>query len=173
MALNEPTGDPIASRGRRPPGATDPIDSSDPPALAPPPDDCPATYSEEDAPPQGRSRLRPSHNGGVAMQNGSLRNLPTSSLCCQHCHFHPDLICPCGQPECPLQQNHGSGSRPGPLPSSSSCPCYLSYSNHQAHSVSPFCLHQHHQQHWQEHLQNQTAGIRYVTTCSGCTSCMF
>lgn len=177
MALTEASGDPIASRWRRPPSATDMNDSCHPLASAAPPDDCPPTEGEEDV--TGcRSRLRPSHNGGLAIQNGSLRNLPPSSpsiqpqsLCCQHCHFHPDLICPCGQPECPLQQNHGAGSRLGPLPSSSSCPCYLSYSNHPHHSASPLCLHQHHQQSWQEHLQNQTARMRYVSfVCLSCTT---
>lgn len=177
MALNEESGDPISSRGRRPPSASD-IDSCDPLASAAPADDCSSTEGDDDVAVGGgcRSCLRPSHNGGVAMQNGSLRNLPASSpsvqpqpqpLCCQHCHFHPALICPCGHPECPLRQNHGASSGPGPLPSSSSCPCCLSactYSNHQPHSASPLCLHhhQHHQQRWQEHLQNQTAGIRYV-----------
>lgn len=91
-------------------------------------------------------------------------------LCCQHCHFHSTLCCPCGQQECPLFQSQGTGPGPSsiqPHPgAASSCPCCLSacaYSHHQAHpphSQSPLCLHHHHQQRWQEHLQNQTPGIR-------------
>lgn len=175
MALNEVSGAPLGSRRRRPPGASDIVDGHDRLAAeAAPGDDCLLTEGEDEVAGGGGrgSRSRPSQNGGVAKQNGSLRNLPPSSPsvqpqmhCCQHCHFHPALICPCGQPECPLLQNHAAGSGPGPLPSSSSCPCCISacsYSNHQPHSASPLCLHHHHhhQQRWQEHLQNQTAGIR-------------
>ncbi|KAJ4929490.1 hypothetical protein JOQ06_005097 [Pogonophryne albipinna] len=127
---------------------------------------------------------RPSQNGGVVKQNSSLRNLPPSSpkrhvssslsqsssshslqpppLCCQHCHFHSPLCCPCGQQDCPLFQNPGTGPGSG---TASSCPCCLSactYSHphaHPAHPSSPLCLQHLHQQRWQEHLQNQTPGI--------------
>ncbi|XP_035473798.2 protein dispatched homolog 1 isoform X1 [Scophthalmus maximus] len=90
-------------------------------------------------------------------------------LCCQHCHFHSALCCPCGQQECPLFQNPGAGVGPGPVPhpgTTSSCPCCLSactYSHpHPPHSASLLCLHHHHHhQRWQEHLQSHThaAGI--------------
>ncbi|KAK5880468.1 hypothetical protein CesoFtcFv8_023492 [Champsocephalus esox] len=128
---------------------------------------------------------RPSQNGSVVKQNSSPRNLPPSSpkrhvssslsqsssshslqpppLCCQHCHFHSPLCCPCGQQDCPLFQNPGTGPGSG---TASSCPCCLSactYSHphaHPAHPSSPLCLQHLHQQRWQEHLQNQTPGIR-------------
>lgn len=91
-------------------------------------------------------------------------------LCCQHCHFHSTLCCPCGQQECRLFQSPATSPGPSTIPhaaATSSCPCCLSacpYSHHQPHpphSTSPLCVHHHHQQHWQEHLQNQTLGLRY------------
>ncbi|XP_032398819.1 protein dispatched homolog 1 [Etheostoma spectabile] len=87
--------------------------------------------------------------------SSSSPSLQPPPLCCQHCHFHSSLCCPRGQPECP-----GSIPQPG---TPSSCPCCLStctYSQpHPAHPSSPLCLQHHHQQRWQEHLQNQTPGI--------------
>lgn len=89
--------------------------------------------------------------------------------CCQHCHFHSTLCCPCGHQECQVFQKPGTGPGPGSVShpgATASCPCCLSactYSHHQLHtphSPSPLCLHHHHQQRWQEHLQNQTTGIR-------------
>ncbi|KAG7508766.1 dispatched-like 1 [Solea senegalensis] len=89
-------------------------------------------------------------------------------LCCQHCHVHATLCCPCGQQDCPLFQNPGTGAGTGPgsVPphpgTTSSCPCCLSactYTHphpHPPHSSSPLCLHQHHHQRWQEHLQSHT-----------------
>lgn len=94
-------------------------------------------------------------------------------LCCQQCPFRPTLACPCGQQECPLLQSSSTGPRSGSVPhhgSTPACPCCLSactYSHHQthpSHSASPLCLHHHHHHHqrWQDHLPNQTPGIRYV-----------
>uniref|UniRef100_H3CKF8 Protein dispatched homolog 1 n=1 Tax=Tetraodon nigroviridis TaxID=99883 RepID=H3CKF8_TETNG len=103
-------------------------------------------------------------------QNGSLRNLacsstavsppatvtdsqrlttchPPSPPCCQQCHFRSSLACPCGQQECPLLQT------PSVDPSL--------HLPHPSHPATPLCLHHHHHhQRWQEHLQNQTPGIR-------------
>lgn len=107
----------------------------------------------------------------------STLSMPSSSpsvqplpLRCQHCHFHSTLCCSCGQQECPLFQSPGAGPGPGSIQhpgTTSSCTCCLSactYSHHQPHpphSPSSFCFHHHHQQSWQERLQNQTPGIRY------------
>lgn len=97
---------------------------------------------------------RPSQNGGVVKQNGSLRNIPPSStasstgsqtlakrhltstspslqpppLCCQHCNFQSTVRCQCGQQDCPLFQNQGPGPGPGLVPHPGgppSCPCCL------------------------------------------------
>ncbi|XP_068198912.1 protein dispatched homolog 1 isoform X2 [Antennarius striatus] len=92
-------------------------------------------------------------------------------LCCQHCHFQSTLFCPCGQQECPLLQNQGSGPglssvpHPGAAPSCSCCLSSCTYAHphpHTPHPTSPLCLHHHHHQHWQEHLQNQTPRISPV-----------
>lgn len=115
-------------------------------------------------------RLAKRHLPSTLSPSSSSPPVQPPPLCCQHCHFHSTLCCPCGQPECPLFQNQGTGPGPGSVPhlgAASSCPCCLSactYSHHQPHpphSPSPLCLHHHHQQLWQEHLQNQTPGIRY------------
>lgn len=146
---------------------------------------------------QKTNRSNQGLNGSVVKQNGSLRNLPSPStvisspatitdsqrltqchvpsspsppgLCCQHCHLHSTLACPCGQQECP-----STGPRSGCVPhhsSASAPPCCLStctYAHHQSHPshpTAPLCLqHHHHHQRWQDHLQNQTPGIRYVGT---------
>ncbi|XP_078130795.1 protein dispatched homolog 1 [Sander vitreus] len=212
MALSDACGDPVAlsngghhplsANGNAPPNTSMPVSGDQDPFTAASSGDCVAADGDEDvvvkdAPSKEQQRShvvqrtsRPSQNGGVVKQNGSLRSLPPSKsspagvdsqrlakrhlcsppalspsssspslqpppLCCQHCHFHAALCCPCGQPECP-----GSIPRPG---TPSSCPCCLSactYSQpHPPHPSSPLCLHHHHQQRWQEHLQNQTPGI--------------
>ena len=103
---------------------------------------------------------------------------PPPVLCCQHCHFRSTLACPClCQSERPLLQTPSTGPRSGSVPhhgSTPACPCCLSactYSHHHhqthpSHSASPLCLHHHqhhhHHQRWQDHLQSQTPGIRYV-----------
>lgn len=149
--------------------------------------DAPASDGDEDATdskPQQRSNVtqrasRPSQNGGVVKQNGSLRNPPSAStdshrlvrgplpspppplrpppLCCQHCHFHSALCCPCGQPDCPLFQSPTAAATTT-TGGVSPCACCLSacpYSHpHPTHPSSP--LHHHHHPRWQEHLQNQT-----------------
>lgn len=200
MALSDACGDPVAlsngrhhplsANGNAPPNTSMPVSGGQDPFTAASSGDCVAADGDEnvilkDAPSKEQQRShvvqrtsRPSQNGGVVKQNGSLRSLPPAKrhlcsppalspsssspslqpppLCCQHCHFHSALCCPCGQPECP-----GSIPRPG---TPSSCPCCLSactYSQpHPPHPSSPLCLHHHHQQRWQEHLQNQTPGIR-------------
>ncbi|XP_028295709.1 protein dispatched homolog 1 [Gouania willdenowi] len=102
---------------------------------------------------------RTSTNGGVVKSNGSLRNqsdcqgqtpsppVQPAPVCCQQCHFHPALCCPCGGQEGPLYHNQSLG--PGPALG----PCCL-HACPYSHPSSP--LSQHHQQLWQEHLQNQT-----------------
>ncbi|KAF7664328.1 hypothetical protein LDENG_00180430 [Lucifuga dentata] len=101
------------------------------------------------SPHAGHKASRLNQNGGVVRLNGS-----PPPLCCQSCHFHPALCCPCGQQECPLFQNPGTGPGPGLVPHS--CPCCLSACTHpHPHPPSsPLCLHHHHHQRWQEHLQN-------------------
>ncbi|CAG5927864.1 unnamed protein product [Menidia menidia] len=126
-------------------------------------------------------------NGSMVKLNGPLKNLSPSAasssdshrltrhhfpstpspssplqpppLCCQHCHFHSSLSCPCGQQECPLFLS------PGPVShlqtgTASSCPFCLSactYSHqHPLHPSSPLPVHHHPQQHWQENLKSQT-----------------
>ncbi|XP_041831186.1 protein dispatched homolog 1 [Melanotaenia boesemani] len=78
--------------------------------------------------------------------------LQPQPLCCQHCHFHSTLCCPCGQQECPLFQSPGPGPGSSPHPGTApSCPCCLSactYSHQQPLSL--------HHQRWQDHLQGQT-----------------
>ncbi|KAM9354606.1 protein dispatched homolog 1 isoform 1-T2 [Pholidichthys leucotaenia] len=114
-------------------------------------------------------------------QRVARHHLPSSStplqplpLCCQHCHFQSSLCCPCGQQECPLFQNPATGPGPGSVPhpgTASPCPCCLpacTYT-HQPHPPplrpsSPLCLHHHHPQRWQEHLQNQTHAAGIGTT---------
>ncbi|XP_034555225.1 protein dispatched homolog 1 [Notolabrus celidotus] len=97
-------------------------------------------------------------------------SLQTPALCCQRCRFQSPLCCPCEQQECLRFQNPGAGPVPGPssIPNhgtNSSYPCCHSactYSNphpHPIHQSSPFCLHQHNHQSWQEHLQNQAPGL--------------
>uniref|UniRef100_A0A7N6BEY6 Protein dispatched homolog 1 n=1 Tax=Anabas testudineus TaxID=64144 RepID=A0A7N6BEY6_ANATE len=88
---------------------------------------------------------------------------PLQPLCCQHCHYHSTLCCPCGQQDCPFFQNSTTGPGPGSVPhpgTTSSCPCCLSactYSHsHPPQSSSPLCLHHHHHQRWQEHPQSHT-----------------
>lgn len=137
-------------------------------------------------------------NGGVIKQNGSLKNhspspaassssavsdfqkpsrlhlastlSPTSSsvLCCPHCHFHSTLCCPCGQPDCLLDQSPATGQGPcssPPAGTASPCPCCLStcrYSHPLPHChASPMSVHH---QRWQEHLQSKikASGIRLV-----------
>ncbi|KAM3603534.1 uncharacterized protein V6R79_024202 [Siganus canaliculatus] len=214
MALSDASGDPLAlSNGGHPPlsangntASNTSTSTSQDLLTAAPSGDCPAADGDivKDGVclmQQKQQRTnRPSQNGGVLKQNGSLRNLPPSSavssidsqrltkrrlpsglspsssssssssssplqpppLCCQHCHFHTTLCCPCGQQDCPLFQSPGRGPGPGVAPS---CPCCLSactYSHphpHPPHPSSPLCLHQHHHQRWQEHLQNQAPGI--------------
>ncbi|XP_069559161.1 protein dispatched homolog 1 [Brachyistius frenatus] len=211
MALSDANGDPLAlsngghhplgANGNAPSSSSSSSSSSAPagggslePLAAASGGDCLAADGDEDAASemQPRSHViqranRPSQNGGVVKQNGSLRNLPPTPaatdsqrlarrhlpsapspsssssppLCCQHCHFHSALCCPCGQQECPLFQNPvpGSSSVPVPHPGAApSCPCCLSacaYS-HPLHPSSPLSLHHHHHQRWQEHLQSQT-----------------
>ncbi|XP_070842923.1 protein dispatched homolog 1 [Chaetodon trifascialis] len=227
MALSDASGDPVAlgngghhplgANGSAPSNISTPVAGGQDPLTAASSGDCPAADGDEDVvvrdaecniqQKQQRSQVvqrtnRPSQNGGVVKQNGSLRNLPPSSaassspavkdsqrlakhhlpstlspssscpplqpppLCCQHCHFHSTLCCPCGQPECPLFQNPGTGPGPGSVPNpgtASSCPCCLSactYAHpHLPHQSSLLCLHQHHHPRWQEHLKNQTPGI--------------
>ncbi|KAI3363616.1 hypothetical protein L3Q82_001246 [Scortum barcoo] len=228
MALSDASGDPLAlsngghhplSANRNAPSNTStPVSNGQDPLTAACSGDSPAADGDEDVrvtdaaskvqQKQQSSHVvqrtnRPSQNGGVVKQNGSLRNLPPSSagsstptiidsqrlakrhlpstlspsssapplqppLCCQHCHFHSTPCCPCGQQDCPLFQNLGTGSGPGSVPhpgTAPSCPCCLSactYTHphpHPPHPSSPLCLHHHHHQRWQEHLQNQTPGI--------------
>ncbi|KAM9339516.1 protein dispatched homolog 1 [Symphorus nematophorus] len=221
MALSDAGGDPLAlsngghhpfsANGNAPSNTSTPVSNGQDPLTAASSGDGPTADGDEDVTVKDtackaqqkqqishRRTNRPSQNGGVVKQNGSLRNLPaaaaTSSidsqrlakrhlpptlspsssspllqpppLCCQHCHFHPALCCPCGQPECPLFQNPGTGPAPGSIPhpgTATSCPCCLSactYSHpHPPHPSSPLCLHHHHHQRWQEHLQSQTPGI--------------
>lgn len=132
---------------------------------------------------------RPSQNGSVLQQNGSLRNLPPpsaaspspavkdlhrparhhppstlpppSSLCCPHCHLRSTPCCPCGQQECPLIQSPTSDPHPGTAASCPHCLSACTYS-HPHHPSSPTSLRHHHQQRWQEHLQSpiQAAGVR-------------
>lgn len=232
MALSDASGDPLAlsngghhplnANGNAPSNISTPVSSGqEDPLTAAPGGDCLTADADEEVTvkdaaskvqqKQQRSHVvqrtnRPSQNGGVVKQNGSLRNLPPSSpasaspavidshrlakrhlpsalssssstpslqpppLCCQHCHFHSTLCCPCGQQDCPLFQSPGTGPGPGSVPhpgTTSSCPCCLSactYSHphaHPPHPSSPLCLHHHRHQRWQEHLQNQTPGIRY------------
>lgn len=229
MALSDASGDPLAlsngghhpfsANGNASSSTSTPVSNGQDPLTAASSGDCPAADGEEDViandaackVQQKHHNLhevqrtnRPSQNGGVVKQNGSLRNLSQSStpssspagvdsqrlakrhlpstlspssssppfqpppLCCQRCHFHSTLCCPCGQQECPLFQNPGTGPGPGSVPhpgTTSSCPCCLSactYSHpHPSHPSSPLCLHRHHHQRWQEHLQNQTPGLRY------------
>uniref|UniRef100_A0A665WHI2 Protein dispatched homolog 1 n=1 Tax=Echeneis naucrates TaxID=173247 RepID=A0A665WHI2_ECHNA len=113
-------------------------------------------------------RLAKRHLPSAISPSASSPPLQTLPLCCQHCHFHSTLCCPCGQQDCSFFQNPGSGPGPGSVPhpgTASSCPCCLStctYSHpHPPHSPSPLCLHHLHQQRWQEHLQSQAhaAGI--------------
>ncbi|XP_040919915.1 protein dispatched homolog 1 [Toxotes jaculatrix] len=223
MALSDAGGDPLAlsngghhslsANGNAPSNTSTPVSNDQDPLTAACSRDCLTADGDEDVAvkdvaskvqqqQQQRSQRanRPSQNGGVVKQNGSLRNLPPSSsassspavtdsqrlakrhlpstlspsssspplqpppLCCPHCHFHSTLCCPCGQQECPLFQNPGTGPGPGSVPhpgTTSSCPCCLSactYSHpHPPHSSSPLCLHHHHHhQRWQEHLQSHT-----------------
>uniref|UniRef100_A0A3P8T2T4 Protein dispatched homolog 1 n=1 Tax=Amphiprion percula TaxID=161767 RepID=A0A3P8T2T4_AMPPE len=182
MALSDASADPLALskgsphplNGNRPSSPSRPI-SRDQDLLTAGKDNA----AEKNGAPETQQRShvlqgtsRPSQNGGVVQQNGSLRNLQPSSssssssdsqrkarhhlpssssppLCCKHCLFHSPLCCPCGQPDCPLYQ--------GPGPAAPSCPCCLSACSypHPPHPSSP--LHQHHQQRWQE-LQNETHG---------------
>lgn len=131
----------------------------------PPSSAAPSTLAATDS-----QRLATRHLLSNLTPSSSAPPVQPQSLCCQHCHFHSTLCCPCGQQECPLFQNQGTDSGSGPIPhpgAASSCPCCLSacaYSHHQphpAHSATPLCLHHHHQQRWQDHLQSQTPGIRY------------
>ncbi|KAM7368252.1 hypothetical protein PAMP_014492 [Pampus punctatissimus] len=136
-------------------------------------------------------RLAKCHLPSTLSPSSPSSPLQPPPLCCQHCHFHSTLCCPCGQPECPLFQNPGTGPGPGSVPhpgSPPSCPCCLSactYSHphpHAPHPSSPLCLHHHHHQRWQEHLQSQThaPGISSGGVCEGLmmdggdllTSCM-
>ncbi|KAK9531115.1 hypothetical protein VZT92_010559 [Zoarces viviparus] len=105
------------------------------------------------------------HMSSTLSSSSSSPSLQPPPLCCQHCPFHSAPCCPCGQQECPLFQNPAPGPGSAPHPGTApSCPCCLSactYSHpHPPHPSSPLCLqHHHHQQRWQEHLQNQTPGI--------------
>ncbi|KAM6906206.1 protein dispatched homolog 1 [Lycodopsis pacificus] len=105
------------------------------------------------------------HLSSTLSSSSSSPSLQPPPLCCQHCPFHSAPCCPCGQQECPLFQNPAPGPGSAPHPGTApSCPCCLSactYSHpHPPHPSSPLCLqHHHHQQRWQEHLQNQTPGI--------------
>lgn len=227
MALSDASGDPVAlsngghhplsANGNTPTNTSTPVSNGQDPLTAASSGERPTADGDEDVTVkdaackvQQRSHIvqrtnRPSQNGGVVKQNGSLRNLSPSSassspavidsqrlakrhlpstlsssssaptlqpqpLCCQHCHFQSTLCCPCGQQDCPLFQNPATGPGPGSVPhpgAASSCPCCVSactYSHphsHPPHPSSPLCLHHHHHQRWQEHLQNQTPGIRY------------
>lgn len=113
-------------------------------------------------------RLAKRHVTLPLTSSSSSLSLQPPPLCCQHCHFRSTLCCPCGQQECPLFQNPGTGSGPGSIPhpgATPSCPCCLSACTfsqphpHPPHPSSPLCLQHHHHQRWQEHLQNQTPGI--------------
>ncbi|KAM6915507.1 protein dispatched homolog 1 [Xenentodon cancila] len=217
MALSDAGCDPLAlgGRGQHPLGAkanapsspSTPVSCGQDPLTAASRNDCLTVEGHDESAVesdasnlQPRSRAaqrpdRPSQNGGVLKQNGSLRNLPASlaassspavtdshraarhhnppglspspsppllqppPLCCQHCHFHAAVCCPCGQQECSLFKGTGPEPGSGPHPgTTSSCPCCLSactYS-HSPHPSSPLSLHHQHHQRWQEHLQNQT-----------------
>lgn len=92
-------------------------------------------------------------------------HLQSTPFCCQHCHFQSPLCSQCGKQECPRLHNLGACQGPNSIPNhgtSSSCLCChpaCTYSHpHPPHSSAPFCLHQHHHQCWQEHLQNQAPG---------------
>nr|XP_057946457.1 protein dispatched homolog 1 [Doryrhamphus excisus]XP_057946465.1 protein dispatched homolog 1 [Doryrhamphus excisus]XP_057946475.1 protein dispatched homolog 1 [Doryrhamphus excisus]XP_057946484.1 protein dispatched homolog 1 [Doryrhamphus excisus]XP_057946491.1 protein dispatched homolog 1 [Doryrhamphus excisus]XP_057946501.1 protein dispatched homolog 1 [Doryrhamphus excisus]XP_057946507.1 protein dispatched homolog 1 [Doryrhamphus excisus] len=94
---------------------------------------------------------KPTQNGGVVKQNGSLRTrtlplpdattdtprltqhqLPPSStpsiqppqLCCQQCHFRSTLCCPCVQQDCPLYPGPGTGHGPGMVAHTGSPPTF-------------------------------------------------
>ncbi|XP_068433710.1 protein dispatched homolog 1 [Clinocottus analis] len=180
MALSDSCGDPLAlsNGGGQHPLAASGHAPSDAGAADPFADGDEASRDQQRSHVVQRAN-RPSQNGGVVKQNGSLRNLPPSAsssssssspakrhlssslspsssspslqpspLCCQHCNLQAAPCCACGQPEC--------GAAP-------SCPCCVSactYSHpHPPHPASPLCLQHHHHQRWQEHLQNQAAGL--------------
>ncbi|XP_037541198.1 protein dispatched homolog 1 [Nematolebias whitei] len=179
MALSDADGDPPSlsnggphplSTNRTPPSCS----SQDPP-------------SADESGVQPPHVERPSQNGSVLQQNGSLRNLPPpsaaspspavkdpqsparhplpstlpppSSFCCPHCHLRSTLCCPCGQQECPLFQSLTSDPHQGTVASCPPCLSTCTYS-HPHHPSSPASLHHH--QRLQEHLQSpiQVAGIR-------------
>ena len=105
------------------------------------------------------------HHYPPALSPSASPPLQPPPLCCQHCHFHAAVCCPCGQQECPLLKSPGADpeSSSGPHPGAPSpCPCCLSactYS-HPHHPPPPLSHHHQHHQCWQEHLQSQTPGIR-------------
>ncbi|KAK2890437.1 protein dispatched homolog 1 [Channa argus] len=108
-------------------------------------------------------RLAKGHLPFTLAPSSSSPALQPPALCCQYCHFHSTLCCPCGQQECPLFQNPSTGPGPGSVPypgNTSSCPCCVSactYTHpHPPHPSSPLCLHHNHHQRWQEQLQNHT-----------------
>ncbi len=112
-------------------------------------------------------RLAKRHLPSTLSPSSSPPPLQAPPLCCQRCHFHSTLCCPCGQQECPLFQNPSTGPGPGSIPHPGTitcCPCCLSACTyphpHPPHPSSPLCLHHHHHQRWQAHLQNHTPGIR-------------
>ncbi|KAM8831658.1 protein dispatched homolog 1 isoform 2-T2 [Spinachia spinachia] len=180
MALSDACGDPPAL-SNAPSNTSTPAGGGQDALAAPPADAGAATKAPQRSHVVQRAN-RSSQNGAVVKQNGSLRTLPSSSpppptdphrpsllpppLCCQQCHFHPAPCCPCGQHECSLFQNPppgpGAGSAPH-LGSAPSCQCCLpacTYSHsHPPHPASPLGLQHQHHQRWQEHLQNQAAGI--------------
>jgi len=133
-----------------------------------------SSSSSSSSPPALTDSRRPARRHLSSSPSPSLQPLP---LGCQHCHLQSAApCCPCGQPECPLFQNAPAGAGPSgsaPYPGAApSCPCCLnacaySHPPHAPHPSSPLCL-QHHQR-WQEHLQNQAAGIRYG---GGALSCI-
>ncbi|XP_068610136.1 protein dispatched homolog 1 [Brachionichthys hirsutus] len=104
-------------------------------------------------------RLAQRHLPPTLSSSSSSPAPPPTPLCCQHCHFQSTLCCPCGQQECPLVQNPGSGPALGSAPhpgAAPSCPCctYAPPHPHTSHPTSPLCLHHHHHHHqrWQEQM---------------------
>ncbi|KAL6096254.1 disp1 [Pungitius sinensis] len=151
MALSDACGDPPAL-SNAPSNISTPAGGGQDPLAAPPAADGAASK----APPQRAHVVqrvnRPSPNGAVVKQNGSLRTLSPSPSpppptdphraarrngssspalhppppCCLQCPFHPAPCCPCGQQECPLNPPPGPGAGPAPHAGAApSCQCCL------------------------------------------------